>query len=268
MAQLIKPQIKWTEDKINLLKKEYPLGDKKQLALKLGIKYKTLKSAAQTFGIKSLQDKNLYKLKPLYEDSILSWYWIGFIMADGQIDNRGQLRIGLSIKDKEHLNKIAKFLGVEIHEYKTKNQFSNNKLLEYCRLTCQDAKYGKMLLIKLGLSGLPKTYNPPNKLKFPNQKCFLSFLIGYIDGDGTFSKHNGKCSFIKIEVHASWLKILEIFKKQLLNMGIEGMRTGINSRKYAYFKLYRQKNLSMLKRFSIDNELPILQRKWDTVILK
>ena len=265
MAQLIKPQIKWTEEKIALLKQEYPLGNKQELAKKLGIKYKTLKSAATNFGVKSLQDKNFYKLKVLFEDSLLFYYWMGFIMADGQIDNKGQLKLVLSIKDSGHLEKLANYLKIKTNTYKIKTQFSTAR--EYCRLNCQDAKYGKLLLDKFGLYGKPKTYFPPTKLDFTD-RFFLAFLIGYIDGDGTFSKGDKiNCDFIRIELHAAWLKILESFEHQLNKLGAINTKSGLNNRGFSYLKIYKHQNLIWLKSFAIKNNLPILERKWDSINL-
>ncbi len=261
MAQLIKPQIKWTEEKILLLKKEYPLGDKKLLANKLGIKYKTLKTAAERFNIKSLQDKNFYKLKPLYSEDLISYYWIGFIMADGQIDNKGQLIVALSIKDKNHLEKLSNFLDVKTHEYISNSSYGN---FPYCRMSCQDVFYGKKILKKFGLNGKAKTYNPPKKLIFED-KQFLSFLLGFIDGDGTFSNYDNNCNMIRIELHSSWLNILKFFELELMKLGIINITTGINKRGFSYIKIYKHQNLKLLKEFGLRYNLPILDRKWKSI---
>ncbi len=268
MGQLIKPQIKWTEEKIQLLKKEYPLGDKKELAKKLGIKYQTLKAAARTFKVKSLQDKNFYKLKFLYEDHPLACYWMGFIMADGNILQNGQLRVTLSIKDKIHLQKLATLLKINLLEYKFLNNY-NNKLLDYCFVTCNDAKYGKLLLQKYQISDKPKTYNPPPNINIKDDKLFLSYLLGMIDGDGAFSKEkNGNCQFIRIELHGSWIKILEETKNRLNKIGMQGVVTGINNRGYSFIKIYRHQCFKFLKNFGIINGLPLLERKWSSVDLE
>lgn len=268
MAQLIKPQIKWTEEKIELLRKEYPLGDKKELAEKLGIKYKTLKCAARNFKVKSLQDKNFYKLKFLYQDCPLSYYWMGFIMADGYIRQNGQLKITLSIRDKEHLRKLSTLLNINLLEREIKNKY-NNKLLRYCFITCNDAKYGKLLLQKYQINSKPKTYNPPPNINIKDDRLFLSYLLGMIDGDGAFSKEqNGNCQFIRIELHSSWIKILEEIKSRLNQIGMKGVVTGINSRGYSFIKIYRYQCFKFLKKFGVINNLPLLERKWSSIDLE
>lgn len=263
MAQLIKPQIKWTQDKIDLLKKEYPLGDKKKLCEIFGIKYKTLKCAARTFGVRSERDTNFYKLKPLYENSNLAFYWMGFIMADGHIHKKKELVIGLSNKDKIHIEKLASFLNIKTHEF-TINR--NNVPLYYTRLSCSDAFYAPKICEKFDLQ-TNKTYSPPKNIDFPSNDLFLSFIIGLIDGDGTFSKDKTKkkCSFIRIELHENWLAFLNVLASQLVSSGVENPRVSLNARKFSQLRIYRQKNFEFLKNFAIKNNLPILERKWEII---
>ncbi len=260
----IKPQIKWTQEKINLLKSEYPLGNKQELANKLGINRNALKSAAIRFGVKSMQDKNLYKLKLMYEDTPLAYYWMGFITADGYISKIGELKISLSIKDKSHLQKLADLLKVKLKSHFSSYEISKNKF-EYCDLTCCDSKYGKLLMSKFNFIS-PKTYNPPLNLEIKDDKLFLSFFIGLIDGDGTFSKNkNGDCSFIRVEMHSSWTPFLEKLKKRLNQMNIGNVVIGKTKKNYSFIRIYKNKNLLFLKNFSSHHKLPVLDRKWNTV---
>jgi hypothetical protein len=269
MSQFIKPQIKWTPEKIAKLKSEYPLGDKKALAKEFGITQEALKSAAPRFGVKSEKDQRKYKLKPLYEESCLAYYWMGFIMADGHLDIEGELHVNLSIKDEEHLKKLADLLCVNIGYFKSFCMLQSgekSRELDYVRLGAKDCHYGILLREKFGLSPLPKTYNPPN-LEIKNNSFFLSFFLGLIDGDGTFSKRNGDCNFIRLEMHSSWYPILKDISYRLKSFGINSTVTGINNNNYAFLKIYRHQNLVALKTFSIDKNLPKLERKWNSVNL-
>lgn len=264
MTQLIKPQIKWTEEKISLLKKEYPNGDKKELCIKLRIKNTALKTAAQRFGVKSEKDLNFYKLKFLHEDSALSYYWLGFIMADGYIDKEGELKVTLSQKDLQHLKKLGDLLNVEVKEYKQKTAYCVEER-NYCKLSCKDSFYGPLILKKMGLNGLPKTYNPPMDIEIKKDFYFICFLIGMIDGDGTFSKRDGKCNFIRLEMHFSWLQILQKIKNRLETVKIGNTAYGATKKGYAFLKIYKHNNLKALKLFAIKNNLPILERKWKSI---
>jgi hypothetical protein len=51
-------------------------------------------------------------------DSEEKTYWLGFICADGWLDERDKaVGISLSKKDKQHLKKFADLLGIEIKDY-------------------------------------------------------------------------------------------------------------------------------------------------------
>jgi len=260
----IKPQIEWTEEKIELLKKEYPLGNKKELAKKLNIKDKTLKAAASRFKIKSLKDINHYKLEFLTKESSLSYYWLGFILADGYIgQNRGELKITLNNRDKNHLEKLGKILNIKV---KTKIVIINNIQTSICILNCADIYNSKIIYNKLGLDlNLPKTYNPPIKLNINNDIFFLSFLLGIIDGDGTFSKRKNNVTFIRIEVHKNWHDYLIQIKEKLNSIGFDGISVNFTKRGYVYLRICRKQNFIALKNFALNNNLPILERKWNLV---
>jgi hypothetical protein len=257
MTQYIKPQIKWTPEKINLLREKYPSGNKNSLAENLGITRKTLKEAARRFKVRS--PRNKFKLKPLYDNTNLAYYWMGFITADGYISPKNkELVVALSIKDKSHLDKLSLFLN-------TMTKFFEQGSRKYCLLTCADSHYGELIMDKFGFDGTPKTYNPPKNLKFPNKELFLSYLIGMIDGDGCFCKTKiGNFSGIKIELHGSWLGFLRKIQSILDDLKIS-TTLKLNKRGYALFRIDRFSNSVFLKMFAIRNSLPILERKWSFI---
>lgn len=49
-------------------------------------------------------------------------YWLGFLLADGCITEKGILGIGLQTKDVNHLEKFSNFLEVKSHIYYHKNK--------------------------------------------------------------------------------------------------------------------------------------------------
>ena len=245
-----------------MLKKEYPLGDKKNLCEQLGIKYKTLKAAAQTFRVKSLQDKNLYKLQKLLDDNFLNYYWYGFIMADGHIGNGGYLRFGLSMIDYEHLKKLGDYLNVEIRIYKSK---SYGKQREYCSFACKDVVNGNKLKEKLNIKEV-KTYNPPNLNWLDEDWKFLSFFCGLIDGDGMIQQTNDRlANMIRISCHASWLLNMEWFSNELLKRFNIKSKTGLTSRGCSYLTIYKFEQLKFLKLKFLELNLPFMKRKWNKI---
>jgi LAGLIDADG DNA endonuclease family protein len=262
---MIKPQIKWTDDKIELLKSEYPLGDTKLLASNLGISYSALKDAARRFGVKSQKSLNKNTLKELlnFEDLQIC-YWLGFLMADGNINER-QVRVSSSLKDYNHLSKLANRFGVDL-KIRTIKTVYNSFPTEYCHFAVNDTVTCLELLKIFNIrKGLPKTENPPNISIFTAKDQLLSFFIGFFDGDGCFSKYKSRANFLKLEIHKNWLGQLQEFKKLLNDMEYSSITTGINNRGYAYFKLYRRADLLKLKNFITAKQLPVLQRKWDLV---
>ena len=130
-------------------------------------------------------------------------YWLGFLYADGYVifDEKSSkkkvlLGIGLSIVDKDHLNKLKDSLQTDapIKEFATNYKNCVSAKLTVCNLKMvQD-------LCKLGCV--------PNKtliLKFPDEKIISKnllkhFIRGYFDGDG--------CISINIEKRTARINIL------------------------------------------------------------
>lgn len=56
-------------------------------------------------------------LEKLLLDVPETYYWIGFILADGHISKNNRLVVTLSVKDKNHLIKLQKYLEIENMQY-------------------------------------------------------------------------------------------------------------------------------------------------------
>ncbi len=250
--------IKWDLEKIDLLKKEYPNGDKKELHIKLGISYSALKTAARKFGVKSTRDRNFYKLKPLNEESSINYYWLGFIMADGFISNEGELKICLSILDLEHLTKIANLLNIKIITRKTNTAYGNN---EYCFITCKDVIHGVAIKNKLNISN-NKTHNAPSLLFLDDRDLFLSFFAGFTDGDGMIGFRNGNPYLLRIMCHINWKDNLHFFKNKLLTYFDMNITVKETKRGYCYLSICNASDILKLKTEFEKLNLPIMDRKW------
>ena len=108
-----------------------------------------------------------------------SAYWIGFILADGNVyhpvKRSKQLNIGLASKDWEHLEKFKKFVG-------------SNKSLYYNKNGVFLSIYSNRIVEKLAEYGIV-----PRKSKIAKVpdilKCNRHFWRGVIDGDGWVTKH-------------------------------------------------------------------------------
>lgn len=263
MVQLIKPQIKWTPEKIQLLKDEYPLGNKDLLAEKLQISRLTLKYAAKRFKVKSKLDIRSYNLKILKNNSCISLYWHGFIMADGYVNKNGQVKVALSKSDDTHLIALYNYVNsgsIKNYTYPT----TYNSITHRIDFTCSDIDFCNYYLELYSIIS-PKTYNPPNLKSLElDKKLFISFLIGLIDGDGCIDYRKSSYS-LKIELYKNWFDNLKwISEKLFLWFGIES-NVKISSRGYAILRINKTEHVNTLKRISLELNLPILKRKWDLV---
>ena len=124
-------------------------------------------------------------------DSKEKAYWLGFLSADGYIDqDRGIIALGLQPSDEGH---IQKFLDA-IHSnkpIKTVNHFFNNKNHEgkYVHL---NSKKMTSDLLRLGLYRKKSlTYTPPTAEQVPT--IYLKYwLLGYFDGDGCLTVYESR----------------------------------------------------------------------------
>lgn len=246
----IKPQISWTEDKVNLLIEKYPIEGSKQLSKLLGISTNAVKAMARRLNIKCLKNKNLYKLKPLLEETNEVYYWLGFIMSDGYISPGGELKFILSVEDLEHLEKLSKLLNV--------NLIIKDRT---CHLSCKDVKYGILLRNKMNIQG-KKTYEPPLLNFLDSKEKFLSFLAGFIDGDGMIGYRNNNPYLLRIMIHGSWFNNLNYIKERLLEYFDFSITVSYTKKGYSYLSLSTSKDILKLKEEFIKLQLPILKRKW------
>ena len=129
-------------------------------------------------------DNNKYACNESFFEKIDSHekaYWFGFICADGNIYNQ-KLQIALNKKDENHLLKFCKQINYNGPIY---NDRTLKRLMICRKKLVQDLK-------KLGIQE-NKTFLIDQEIfgQVPNQ-YIRSAILGYIDGDGSFSiKNNG-----------------------------------------------------------------------------
>lgn len=187
----------------------------------------------------------------LLNESNESYYWMGFILADGHITNNNRLVVGLSIKDKEHLARLAVYLKSDIIEYKNK-----------CTLNIMDTESLSQIRTRFNINH-NKTYNPPNLDVFNiSEDKLLSLFSGFIDGDGSIRNLYNRPDFnLQIKCHSSWLSILQLFADKFLL----GYQAKINKQGYAYLVCGDSQILKNLKEKVLPLNLPLLKRKWDII---
>jgi len=196
------------------------------------------------------------KLSKLLLDTPEAYYWMGFLMADGTfVGNR--LKIGLSIKDDDLLNRLYEFLECD-------NTIHTNDIK--CEFSVMDSHSVPLLRDKFNIKS-KKTYNPPKSLLWMKDDLLYSFIIGFIDGDGSIGKQYGREDCIlRIKVHSNWLGILnEIseFISKKANVGT--VKARINNQGYANINLGNHILLKSIKLKAKQLNVPYLNRKWSLI---
>lgn len=186
-------RIAFTEDQINEIIDLYTSGKSANKIGKLfGVSHTVITRIMDKKGLKRTYQESLdtARLSCNHDffsciDSEAKAYWLGFLYADGNVNDSKQpsLQICLSEKDSAHLEVFNKTLESEynVGHYNYKNPV--------CQLRIPSPQIVKDL-INLGC-GPRKTFQikPPTEQQVPNHLT-RHFLRGYIDGDGCFTKTN------------------------------------------------------------------------------
>lgn len=165
--------------------------------LQLAKEGKTLKEIVQTVGVgkhyivTKLRANNYKHLTPgsgskpslvpnnPFDSSPESWYWLGYLAADGSI-TKGRIAFSQQNRDLEMVDKYGAFIGAPCKTYLTTKEkrpvryciFSNTKVVEY--LATLGIFERKSLTIKL------------------NFELNWHFFRGLFDGDGHVAHRNGR----------------------------------------------------------------------------
>lgn len=257
---------RWTDEDVMKLKTIWSTNTMKFIldSFKLGRgSWTTLSMKARKLGLKRGKRPNRKcDLSPLLSDSLESFYWMGFLLADGYFSENG-LGVSISSRDKCHLAKLCKLIQVnDIKTFINHGSFSSDTPM--VQIKCDHRDVIRELRPKFDLHKA-KTYNPPDTLKYQfSNKQSIALIIGFLDGDGSIGISKNAWS-IQLTNHSSWIffhlwimdRILDIFG--LNNAGPKIMKNG-----YCKTSLYNDVTIE-LGRFIKQYKLPHLSRKWDNV---
>ena len=193
-----------------------------------------------------------YSLSKLLDENNETFYWLGFILADGSF-YKNRFEFSLQKKDYDHIIKFSEFMD-NLPVVKKKESFRcavNNK---------QDIA---LIKEKYDIKDR-KTYNPPDFKNYEHysDELLYSLLFGVIDGDGNIyvNKKGHSCN-INITAHKSWERFYVDFMKRL--------NITYNNNKYGNIlriSIGQKKNVIALR--DKINELQIikLERKWEKIV--
>ena len=270
--------MKWlTEKEVQKLKEVWASASREEIRkIFPDRRYASLSQRARKLGLKSEIHKNSKgNVAPLLNESCEAYYWLGFIMADGYLSKQNGISVLISERDKIHLQKLARFLKTKVKLRKRQDGGSYNYKTGIALITVGDSVLVPEIRKKFSLKHTNKTYNPPILPEMKREQ-FLSFLAGYIDGDGCIAKQ-GNCGkykredvVIQVKCHSSWLDLLcEMEEKLYKELGfcLERNHVRINKQGYTFWRVSNNKVIRKFKSELLDLNLPIMKRKWDKIIL-
>lgn len=250
---------RWTIREDNFLRENYHKLKKKELIQNLNRHTASAinirASKLQLFKIKNEYCKS--NLSILLNESIETYYWIGFLMADGHFSKSNRLTLVLSIKDKNHLIKFANYIKCQIREYYNK-----------VKVNPQDKYHISQIKNKFKISN-KKTYFPCDITNIKDTNLFLAWLIGYIDGDGSITTNKKRHDYhIQFRIHKSWTIILEDIKNRLSNIFRHKFcDVRISKDGYSMWSISNFSIVKKIKQLAIELNVPYLERKWDKINL-
>lgn len=262
--------IKWTKEEIDYLINNYENEDKQILLNNLPLRnWNTIISKSCSLKLKRYNDTKRYaNMNILLEDINETYYWIGFIMSDGHIENNNRLTIRLSEKDKEHLEKFKKF--IKYYNNKERNK-KNGNYKKFIGVSIMDTKYLKKLCDKFNIKH-NKTYVPCDISNIKNDDLLLSLIVGFIDGDGGISHQTNRKDFrLTVKCHKNWSENLEYMLNAIFRITGENCKTSIKPTKCKRYSLFCITDTSVLKKLKqrvLDLGLPYMERKWDVIDMK
>ncbi|MCK5016494.1 MAG: hypothetical protein KAS32_05410 [Candidatus Peribacteraceae bacterium] len=259
----------WSKEDIVLLQDNYYSLSEEELVVLFKGKYSygAIKRKCSFLGIKKPVRKYCVKDDFFELPAALNSYWAGFLAADGYVCTRlNRLGVTLAYKDISHLEKFKEDINYEGF-IKEGWAFSFGKQHKYCTL---------VFTSKYILKDLNTIYNIVDRksliLKPPviKGKEFLSYIIGYLDGDGSmgirYYKRAGPSVYLSFLGTKALLSEIRCFFDLLVapNKRKSNLRKVYESGVY----LYSVGGIRASKIIEIlcEVEVPRLRRKWEPAI--
>jgi intein-encoded DNA endonuclease-like protein len=249
------------------LEKAYlELKSTRKVAQKFNCSAPTIASLLRKYEIKILSDgaARQYSVNDNFfsVDTPQSFYWAGFLAADGNIDkNLYRLTIKLSQKDLSHLELFKKHLLSDAKIF-----FKKEKLSIYgsCYIRVSSNKLINDLINKFNVT--------PNKTKTfkmndwtLNHKFVNHFIRGYIDGDGSYTITDRGKTF-KISLLGN-LEFMMQFKSLMENKCLTNINKIILHKNMHYVSYTGNKQCAKIIKFLFqDAGGTFLKRKFNKII--
>lgn len=205
--------LSWTDEELKFLKENF--YDKPQDFLVQNLrqrKWSAVLKKANNLEIKRITQamKRKSDVSILLHDNPISYYWLGFLMADGSFTDR-RIQLGVAGKDLDHLKKFLRFVNSTNKIYKLKNE-------DHYRVKLTSVKEVISLKQKFGISNR-KTYVPCNLQKIKDSELLFSLIVGFIDGDGSVTQNKQFPNSYSLDIvsHPNWINNFNFIKAFIYN---------------------------------------------------
>ena len=272
-VQLVNGEYCLTNDSYYMWKEIFETLKDKYISLKYIIKkYKIGNGTTQKYSKYFCKDDVNFKERSFKvefdrlcfnKESPEKWYWIGFLLADGNIF-RSELRLKIGEIDIDHLKKYCDFLNLSYDKItivtNEHSSYTKKKSVTSCKVVISDYKIVEYL------KSLNFTYNKSGKEIPPDNipDIYLrDFLRGFFDGDGSInSKNMAKLNFVGSLDMLNWINntlnnVLNIPKATITPKGkiysITWYRLETKLKILDYF--YKDSEVYLERKFSLYKEM-------------
>lgn len=254
----------WTKNEIDFLKNNYmdynyptlsKIMNRSRSAIQHKVTRLNFKKSPYNNKKKQLNDDYFKDI-----DSAEKAYWLGFISADGTINNyrSGQYGFKITLKkaDDDFLRKFLEAINAAF-DISYKSVKLNEKIYETCEVSFRSKKFVTNLLQYI-------TYNKTLELHIPNiqSEYIRHYIRGFIDGDGCFyinHKNEKKKCFEMIAYNQSILEeIQNEFSKYNIMSTIYTKKNGNKK-----IGVYSNQSLINLHHYLYDDASIFMQRKYE-----
>jgi DNA-binding transcriptional regulator WhiA len=182
-------------------------------------------------------------------------YWLGFIIADGYIQNRG-LHIELSIVDIDHLEKFKSAINSQ-HPIK----------ITHDGKACRISIFSNKLLKTLAKYNI--IANKSLKISLPNidNKLYSSLIRGFFDGDGCITKSKKDWSIVFSSGSNEFLLSIKNIINNSINRNCGSLRKQRIDKNTYTLSYGGNIIVSSIMSYMYDKATVFLNRKYDKYVL-
>lgn len=222
------------------------------------VKKSSIFQTGHTLNDKVVRKNSLNRL--IEDESLQTFYWVGFLIADGSFYNKGKFELGLAEKDVEVLEEFSKYIDYQ-------NKLMYREGTKSYRISFSNSKDVPKFMEKYGFK-LRKTYNPIDFSIYNKytKGQLMALLIGIIDGDGHIANNGSSGAFaITITAHTSWEQFyIDLLTYLDLSHSIVHRKEG----NCLTIRMYRKEIIQDLVNLINTNNLFHLKRKWEIIKIK